>query len=194
MFCIIVVNLFISAFRLSLLFPPFNLHARFLIILRGYLLRHDSALFRIFIVLRSDFLGAVILIGAPFLFTRGKGLNLPWKFLPTFFADLSLAVSCRLIRSGETIFLLQIVRRHRPITLGYGKTGFLIQVILPHKSFVEIGNIFCNVFSSLGACCLDFNFFLTRAVWDSWYYIWVIGYILYDVVFSVVDQCHAMTW
>ena len=233
MFCIIVVDLFISAFRLSLLFPLFNLHARFLIILRGYLLLHDSALFRIFIVFRSDFLGAAIffyrwrrprttlfcaaiLIVALFFFTRGKGFNLPWKLLLIFFPDLSIVVNFGVIRYGETISLLAVesitfflfnliqffpfffVRINlflaayfcvRP----YRISAFFVEVVLPHKSFVKIGNNFCDVFSSLVGC-LIFNCFFKRAIWNSWYYIGVIGYILHELVLSAVDQCHAMTW
>jgi hypothetical protein len=233
MFCVIAVDLFISTFRLSLLFPLFNLHARFLIILRGYLLLHDSALFRIFIVFRSDFLGAVIffdrwrrprttlfcaaiLIVALFFFTRGIGFKLPWKLRLIFFPDLSIVVNFGVIRYGETISLpavesitfflfnlIQIfpdffVRINLFLTAyfcfrPYRISAFFVEVVLPHKSFVKIRNNCCDVFSSLVGC-LILNCFFKRAKRNSWNDIGVIGYILHELVFSVVDQCHAMTW
>ena len=66
-----------SEFLGNLLFLPVNLYARFLIVLRAYLLSHDFALFRMFFVLRSYFVGAAILIEALFFFTREKGFKLP---------------------------------------------------------------------------------------------------------------------
>jgi hypothetical protein len=71
------VDIFLSAFDLSDLSLPFNLGPRFLIVLRGYLSFHDSALFRIFIVLGSDFVDAALSIEALFFFICGKGFSLP---------------------------------------------------------------------------------------------------------------------
>ena len=169
-----------------------------------------------FFVLRGYFVCPTIFIGALFFFTRGKGFKMPWKWLLIFFPDLSIVVSCRIIRYRETIslpavelitlFLFNLVQffpdffvrinlflkayfSFRP----YRISTFLVEVVLPHKSLVKIGNNFCDVFSSLVGC-LIFNYFFKRAIWNSWDYIWVIGYILYEVVLSAVDQCHAMTW
>jgi len=113
---------FLSVFHISSLFlSSFNLHTRFFLVLGNYLLCLDSALFRIFIILRSYVMGVAILIVALFFFTRGKGFNLPWKLLLTFCADLSNVVSCRLFRYRETIFILRIVLLAR-------STIFLTQV------------------------------------------------------------------
>ena len=210
------MDLLLSEFLGNLLFLPVNLYARFLIVLRAYLLSHDSALFRMFFVLRSYFVGAAILIVALFFFTRGKGFKLLWKLLLIFFLDLSIVVSCRLIMYEETIslpavesitlFLFDLVQFFPDFSIRinlllkayfsfrpYRISAFLVQVVLPHKSFVKIGNNVCDVFSSL-AGCLIFNCFFKRALWNSWYYIGVIGYILHELVLSAVDQCHAMTW
>ena len=150
------------------------------------MLSHDSALFRMFFVLGSYFVGPAIFIVALFFFTRGKGFKLPFRLLLIFFPDLSIVVSFRLIRYEETIslpavefitlFLFDLVRFFPDFSIrinlllkayfsfrSYRKSAFLVQVVLPHKSFVKIGNNVCDVFSFL-AGCLIFNCFFKRAI------------------------------
>jgi hypothetical protein len=137
-----------------------------------------------FFVLRSYFVGPAIFIVALSFFTRGKGFKLPYRLLLIYSPDLSIVVSCRLVRYGETIslpavesitlFLFDLVQFFPDFSIrinllkayfsfrSYRKSAFFVQVVLPHKSFVKIGNNFFDVFSSLVGC-LIFNCFFQRA-------------------------------
>ena len=99
---------FLSAFHLILLFLPFNIHPRFLIVLGGL------------------FVGPSIFIVAPFFFIHVKGLNLPRKLLLTFFANLSIIVSYRLIRYGKINLLFHIFfgKSHLPSGIGRPVSSF----------------------------------------------------------------------